>query len=124
MELAPCSYYDYLGVLPALVPEGPLLILGTGAGTIARMIHAFFPERVMHGWELDGVVIEAACSYLGMQDLLDKGALVSCTLPVPLLPCASAAETGCHVSLNVGHYIGRCLLTLGNVLDIAGVTCR
>lgn len=39
------AYYDYLATLPVLIPEGPVSVLGLAAGTVARAMHRFFPDR-------------------------------------------------------------------------------
>ncbi len=36
-----------------------------GAGTVARLVHAWRPEQRMEGWELDSAVIMAARTYMG-----------------------------------------------------------
>lgn len=68
---------DALTMLPALTPPGPVAILGLGAGTIAHLVHHLYPERQMHGWELDAAVVAVAQEHMGMQALQDAGCLVS-----------------------------------------------
>lgn len=48
-----------------------------GAGTIAHLVHQLYPERQMHGWELDPVVVSLAQQHMGLQQLQDTGCLVS-----------------------------------------------
>jgi len=48
-----------------------------GAGTIAHLVHHFYPERCMHGWELDPAVVALAQQHMGLQALQDAGCLVS-----------------------------------------------
>lgn len=128
------SFRDELAVIDAIIPEGPIAILGLvgldrlllraaflykciksrkavslgivvhmpastltrtpaqfklchaccaipqGSGTIARIINSFAPHRKLHGWELDAEVLEVSKQYLGLESLLEKGALVSRTL--------------------------------------------
>lgn len=63
------AYYDILAALPAVIPEGPIGILGLGAGTTARLIHHFWPEIDMHGWELDPGVVQAARKFFDLEEL-------------------------------------------------------
>ncbi|CAM6126494.1 unnamed protein product [Calypogeia fissa] len=63
------SYYDIMAALPAIIPEGPIGILGLGAGTAARLIHHFWAEIDMHGWELDPGVIQAARKFFDLEEL-------------------------------------------------------
>lgn len=48
-----------------------------GAGTIAHLVHHFYPERQMHGWELDPAVLAVGQQHMGLQELQDAGCLVS-----------------------------------------------
>jgi hypothetical protein len=50
-----------------------------GAGTIAHLINTLYPERQMHGWELDPAVVAVAQQHMGLQALQDAGCLVSRT---------------------------------------------
>lgn len=63
------SYYDVFASLPPLLPEGPLGILGLGAGTAARIIHHFWPHIDMHGWELDPAVVMVARRFFNLSEL-------------------------------------------------------
>jgi spermidine synthase len=67
---------DCLAVLPALVAAGRIAVLGLGAGTIAHLVCAYYPDRVVDGWELDPAVIKVARQHMGMQQLEDEGSLV------------------------------------------------
>ena len=60
-----------------------------GAGTVGHLIHAFWPERKMVGWELDGELLPVVRAHMGLQQLEDCGALVG-TAPSHL--GCSAAE--------------------------------
>lgn len=71
------SYWDYLAVLPSLVPAGPIGLLGLGAATVPRIMAAHYPGVAVHGWELDPGVVMAGRMYLGMQELEASGALVT-----------------------------------------------
>lgn len=67
------AYYDVLAALPAVIPEGPIGILGLGAGTAARLIHHFWPAIHMHGWELDPGVVQAARNFFDLEELEWQG---------------------------------------------------
>lgn len=56
---------------------GVLLCVPQGAGTIAHLVHHFYPQRSMHGWELDPAVVAVAQQHMGLQALQDAGCLVS-----------------------------------------------
>lgn len=43
---------------------------------MAHMMHAAFPERVIHGWELDEAVVMAAEMHMGLDALKRNGSLV------------------------------------------------
>jgi len=45
MVLTLGAYYDYLATMPAIIPEGPISILGLAGGTVARALHKFFPHQ-------------------------------------------------------------------------------
>lgn len=47
-----------------------------GAGSIARILHHFFPSAHMIGWELDQAVIAAARLCMGLDLLEQDGCLV------------------------------------------------
>jgi spermidine synthase len=51
-------------------------ILGLGAGTVARMLHAHYPNQMMAGWELDPAVLMAGRLYMGLDQLEASGKLV------------------------------------------------
>lgn len=48
-----------------------------GAGTIAHIVHALYPQRQMHGWELDPAVVALAQQHMGLQQLTNNGCLVT-----------------------------------------------
>jgi len=58
------------------VAAGRIAVLGLGAGTIAHLVCAYYPDRVVDGWELDPAVIKVARQHMGMQQLEDEGSLV------------------------------------------------
>ncbi|KAL3135876.1 hypothetical protein ABBQ32_007432 [Trebouxia sp. C0010 RCD-2024] len=70
------SYWDACSLLPPLIPDGPIGILGLGAGTVARTMHHFWPGVKMEGWDLDGSIYPVAREHMGLQQLEDSGALV------------------------------------------------
>lgn len=67
------SYYDLFACLPALLPDGPIGILGLGAGTAARIIHHFWPQIDLHGWELDPAVVMVARQFFNLSELEEGG---------------------------------------------------
>lgn len=70
------SYWDIGSLLPGLVPDGPIGILGLGAGTVAHLMNHFWPGVKMEGWELDPKIYPVARDHMGLQQLEDSGALV------------------------------------------------
>ncbi|CAM6089172.1 unnamed protein product [Calypogeia fissa] len=63
------AYYDEFTILPALVPPGPIAILGLGAGTVARLLVHEWPSRKLEGWEIDPEVVRVGRAYFGLADL-------------------------------------------------------
>ena len=63
------SYYDVLATIVPLLPEGPVGILGLGAGAVSHILHHFFPTIEMHGWELDPDIITVARQFFNMSEL-------------------------------------------------------
>jgi hypothetical protein len=65
-------------MLPACLPAAAVLVyVLQGAGTIAHLIHTLYPERQMHGWELDRAVVAVAQQHMGLAALQEAGCLVS-----------------------------------------------
>ncbi|KAF6150825.1 hypothetical protein GIB67_020908 [Kingdonia uniflora] len=60
---------DEFASLPAIVPQGPIAILGLGGGTCARLMLDLWPSLKLEGWELDEILIDKAREYLGLADL-------------------------------------------------------
>lgn len=81
-------YWSNMALIAGLADEGAIGILGLAAGTVARTINHYWPERKMHGWEIDAVVVEAGRRHMGMQALEDSGALV-CHIGDALAPEAT-----------------------------------
>lgn len=73
------SYWDVMAAFPSLLPstssEGPIAILGLGAGTIARMIHYLYPSVKMEGWELDPAIVAGGRLWMGLNDVEASGSL-------------------------------------------------
>jgi len=69
------AYWDQLAAVEALVPEGPIAVIGLGAGTVVHLIRSFSPEREFHGWELDPEVVSAARRFFGLGALEEGGSL-------------------------------------------------
>lgn len=63
------SYWDEFVSLPAIVPRGPVALLGLGAGTSAHLMLKFWPWLQLIGWEIDPMIIELSRNYFGMYDL-------------------------------------------------------
>lgn len=66
---------DHFLSLPLLVPEGPIGILGLAGGTVAHLIHKYYPDRRMVGWELDFAVVMAARLHMGLEALESQSVL-------------------------------------------------
>jgi spermidine synthase len=58
--------WDDMALVPAVVPAGPVGILGLGAGCAARLLRHFWPERPVVGWELDPVVVDVAREFFAL----------------------------------------------------------
>ena len=67
------SYYDLFACLPPLLPDGPIGILGLGAGTAARIIHHFWPQIDLNGWELDPAGVMVARRFFNLYELEESG---------------------------------------------------
>lgn len=64
------SYYDVLATLDPLIPaDGPIGLLGLGAGSCAHILHHFYPTRDMHGWELDPEIVNIARHFFDLSSL-------------------------------------------------------
>ncbi|XP_027340521.1 uncharacterized protein LOC113853971 isoform X2 [Abrus precatorius] len=63
------SYWDEFASLPAIVPDGPIAILGLGGGTAAHLMLDLWPSLQLHGWEIDQILIDKARDYFGLSDL-------------------------------------------------------
>ncbi|KAK9095732.1 hypothetical protein Sjap_021229 [Stephania japonica] len=60
---------DEFASLPAIVPRGPIAILGLGGGTSAHLILDSWPSLKLEGWEIDELLIDKAREYLGLCNL-------------------------------------------------------
>ncbi|MQL86287.1 hypothetical protein Taro_018809 [Colocasia esculenta] len=63
------SYWDEFATLPAIIPNGPIAILGLGGGTAAHVILDLWPKLHLIGWEIDGILIDKARKYFQLSDL-------------------------------------------------------
>ncbi|KAM3699110.1 hypothetical protein ACJW31_05G000600 [Castanea mollissima] len=63
------SYWDEFASLPAIVPKGPIAILGLGGGTTAHLMLDLWPALQLEGWEIDEILIEKLREYLALSDL-------------------------------------------------------
>ncbi|XP_058084912.1 uncharacterized protein LOC131232589 isoform X3 [Magnolia sinica] len=50
------AYWDEFASLPAIVPQGPIAILGLGGGTAAHLMLDLWPSLKLEGWEIDEIV--------------------------------------------------------------------
>lgn len=75
--------FDLFATLPPLLSESeadaddPIVILGLGAGTCARLLAALYPheKRRVVGWELDPIIVDLARIHFGMSELEASGRL-------------------------------------------------
>ncbi|XP_043710819.1 uncharacterized protein LOC122659757 isoform X2 [Telopea speciosissima] len=63
------AYWDEFASLPAIVPQGPIGILGLGGGTVAHLMLDLWPSLKLEGWEIDRILIDKAREYFGLSDL-------------------------------------------------------
>ncbi|KDP34909.1 hypothetical protein JCGZ_09197 [Jatropha curcas] len=63
------SYWDEFASLPAIIPKGPIAILGLGGGTAAHLMLDLWPSLQLEGWEIDPILIDKAREYFGLADL-------------------------------------------------------
>ncbi|CAI8589663.1 unnamed protein product [Vicia faba] len=63
------SYWDEFASLPAIVPKGPIAILGLGGGTAAHLMLELWPSLQLEGWEIDDILIDKARDYFGLSNL-------------------------------------------------------
>ncbi|XP_002465952.2 uncharacterized protein LOC8061451 [Sorghum bicolor] len=86
------SYWDEFVSLPAIVPRGPVALLGLGAGTAAHLMLKFWPWLQLIGWEIDPMIIELSRDYFGMSDLekaTESGGSLSVHIGDALSPSAT-----------------------------------
>lgn len=87
-------YFDEFATLPAIVPEGPIAILGLGGGTAARILLEVWPSRKLEGWEIDRTLVEKARLHLGLASLESpnqEGGYLSVHIDDALTPNATVA---------------------------------
>ncbi|CAL5198212.1 unnamed protein product [Lathyrus oleraceus] len=63
------TYFDVFATIPPIIPNGPIAVLGFGAGSTARILLNLYPDTVVHGWELDPSVIEVAREYFNLSKI-------------------------------------------------------
>ncbi|KAL5721826.1 hypothetical protein ACHQM5_005421 [Ranunculus cassubicifolius] len=86
------SYWDDFASLPAIVPQGPIAILGLGGGTCAHLMLDSWPSLQLEGWEIDRILIDKSREYLGLSDLekcTEAGGILSVHIGDALSPAAS-----------------------------------
>ncbi|XP_058084913.1 uncharacterized protein LOC131232589 isoform X4 [Magnolia sinica] len=62
-------FQDEFASLPAIVPQGPIAILGLGGGTAAHLMLDLWPSLKLEGWEIDEILLDKAREYLGLSEL-------------------------------------------------------
>ncbi|XP_020084765.1 uncharacterized protein LOC109707699 isoform X1 [Ananas comosus] len=106
------SYWDEFASLPAIIPHGPIAILGLGAGTAARLMLELWPSLHLIGWEIDETLIYMAREYFGLSNLekcTKSGGSLSVQIGDALSPSATV-EGGFAGKLN-------CLKTHAQSID-------
>ncbi|XXG43447.1 hypothetical protein AAC387_Pa01g3482 [Persea americana] len=63
------AYWDEFATLPAIIPQGPIAILGLGGGTAAHLMLDLWPSLKLEGWDIDEILINKAREYLGLSEL-------------------------------------------------------
>lgn len=66
------SYWDEFASLPAIIPHGPIAILGLGAGTAAHLMLDLWPSIRLEAWEIDEILIDIAREYFALSDLENR----------------------------------------------------
>lgn len=125
-KLITSSYYDIFASLPPIIPDGPVGILGLGAGTAARMIHQFWPHINLHGWELDASVVMVARQFFDMKELEEGKPPVNGRSAFELEEDASQlADEGSIITGSPGtnsNDIGRLVVHIGDALSCKAPT--
>uniref|UniRef100_A0A0D9Z1I0 PABS domain-containing protein n=1 Tax=Oryza glumipatula TaxID=40148 RepID=A0A0D9Z1I0_9ORYZ len=78
--------------ITAVVPRGPVALLGLGAGTAAHLMLKFYPWLQLVGWEIDPKIIELSRDYFGLSDLekaTESGGSLSVRIGDALSPSAT-----------------------------------
>ncbi|KAG1354691.1 hypothetical protein COCNU_07G008030 [Cocos nucifera] len=86
------SYWDEFASLPAIVPQGPIAILGLGGGTAAHLLLKLWPSLHLEGWEIDEILIDMAREYFGLSEL-EKSTQAGGSLSVHLGDALSESAT-------------------------------
>ncbi|KAL5718186.1 hypothetical protein ACHQM5_011118 [Ranunculus cassubicifolius] len=68
------TYFDVFATFPPILPNGPIGILGFGAGSAAHLILELYPRVVIHGWELDPFVISVGREFFRLAELEKENA--------------------------------------------------
>eukprot|EP00850_Spirogloea_muscicola_P021921 SM000268S09737 [mRNA] locus=s268:77935:83347:+ [translate_table: standard] len=129
------SYYDLFATLPPLLPgswvaallvggtdtetsafaEGPIAILGLGAGTGARVIQNEWPEVDMHAWELDPEVVAVARRHFDLGDL-EHPEQRACYSGFMKDAAAAEQSAGSSCPAEDGKKLGRLVVHVGDAL--------
>eukprot|EP00850_Spirogloea_muscicola_P012708 SM000083S22755 [mRNA] locus=s83:286685:291924:+ [translate_table: standard] len=95
--------------------EGPLAILGLGAGTGARVIQSEWPEVDMHAWELDPEVVAVARRHFDLGDL-EHPEHRACYSGFMKDAAAAKPSTGSSCPTQDGKKLGRLVVHVGDAL--------
>ncbi|ONK55945.1 uncharacterized protein A4U43_C10F2560 [Asparagus officinalis] len=94
------SYWDEFASLPAIIPKGPIAILGLGAGTAAHLLLDLWPSLHIEGWEIDEILVDMSRDYFGLS------ALERCT------------EAGGSLSVHIGDALSPSVAVQGGFAGI------
>ncbi|OAY54380.1 uncharacterized protein LOC110610508 [Manihot esculenta] len=111
------SYWDEFASLPAVIPKGPIAILGLGGGTAAHLMLDLWPSLQLEGWEIDPILIDKARQHFGLSDL-EKHNIAGGLLNVHIgdALCPSENDSGRYAGIVIDlFYEGKVLAQLQEV---------
>tara|TARA_Y100000994_G_C15687787_1_gene440385 strand:+ start:1445 stop:2173 length:729 start_codon:yes stop_codon:yes gene_type:complete len=62
------SYWDDFCIMPPIIGEGKIAILGLGGATTVYLYRKYWPDLKLNCWEIDGDLIDVARCYFGLAD--------------------------------------------------------